>query len=199
MKNHFKEYLTSQAYFTDVELQKILTGLRLIFVKKGEDLYTEGTSWQYDGIVCSGLLYKHTTNSVGAKKVTAFSSENYWVGDRRSWITGTVMPHTATALEDTHVALLPTAEIDKLRVAIPTLNELFEQLVQKNLDVTQKMVMKSAILTDEEKYTEFITKRPGLHKRIPQEYIASYLDIQPKNMALIIDGLPWIASGTKTT
>lgn len=190
MLNHFKAYLTDKAYFTDAELNKIAASVKIVHLAKGENLYNEGIYWPYDGIVCRGLLYKHTEMK-GNEKVTGFSSENYWVGDRASWLAERPLPHTSTALEDTCVALLPQDEFDNLRINIPALNQLFENLVEKNLELNHKRVTESLLLSDEERYAKFMVLRPGLANRLPLKLIASYLDMSTENLNTILNGIPW--------
>ncbi len=197
MLNHFKAYLTDKAYFTDAELDRITASVKIVQLAKGESLYTEGTNWPYDGIVCRGLLYKHTELN-GNEKVMGFSSENYWVGDRASWLAGRVLPYTSTALEDTCVALIEQDEFDNLRVAIPALNELFENLVQKHLELNHKRVTESLLLSDEERYAKFMVLSPGLASRLSQNQIASYLDMSMESLSTILNGIPW-SQKIKTT
>ncbi len=191
MVGYFEQYLAEKANFTLSELQKITAHTQLLHIKKGQNLYNEGSRWPYDGIVCKGLIYKHTTDLNNNTSIIGFASENYWVGDRTSTLTGNPAGYTATALEDTTIACLETTHFEALRVAIPTLNELCERLVQQHLESTRRRIAISMVQSDEERYARFLEKRPELSHRVPLALTAAYLGIPEKRMELLCNGLPW--------
>ncbi|MFY7730830.1 MAG: Crp/Fnr family transcriptional regulator, partial [Flavobacterium sp.] len=177
MTEVFEAYLNSKADFCATDMAYIMEHVQFIYLKKGENLYNEGAMWPYDGIVCSGLLCKHTIDLDGEQKVMAFCSEHYWVGDRSSSLTGKPVAFTATALEDTTIACLNIDEFDRLRIEIPLLNEMCQQLIHNNMEAAQKRIANNMIQSDEERYCDFINARPGVAERISPELLSSYLGI----------------------
>ncbi|MFP5437417.1 MAG: Crp/Fnr family transcriptional regulator [Bacteroidia bacterium] len=195
----FKNYFLGKARFSEDELNSITAATHVLYLKKGEHLYNEGSIWPYDGIVCKGLLYKHTTHISGNTAVTGFASENYWVGDRSSSLTGKAIAYTCTALEDTTIACLEIEALEQLRIQIPALNELCDNLMQKYMASMQKRISDNMILSDEERYAQFLDTRTGLNLRVPNILIASYLNIRPENMDAICNGIPWPQQKMRTT
>lgn len=199
MVGYFEEYLAEKANFTRTELQKITALTQLLHIKKGQNLYNVGSQWPYDGIVCKGLIYKHTTDLNNNTSIIGFASENYWVGDRTSTLTGNPATYTATALEDTTIACLEITHLEALRVAIPALNKLCESLLQRHLESTRRRITISMVQSDEERYAQFMEKRPELNNRVPEALKAAYLNIKPQNMAVICNSIPWPEQKLNTT
>lgn len=190
MTEVFEAYLNSKAAFCATDMAHILKHVQFIHIKKGENLYNEGSLWPYDGIVCSGLLYKYTLDLDGEQKVTAFCNEHYWVGDRSSSLTGMPVSYTATALENTTIACLHIEDFDRLRIEVPLLNEVCEQLIQNNMVAASKRIANNMVQSDEERYSDFINARPGLAERISPELLSSYLGIGNLSLDRIINGMP---------
>ncbi|MFP9113939.1 Crp/Fnr family transcriptional regulator [Flavobacterium sp. RHBU_3] len=187
----FKDYLLSKVYLTAAELDAIERVCEQHTIPAGETVFTEGSYWFYNGFVCSGLVYKHTLDLDNQLKVIGFSSENYWVGDRKSLLTQSPMPFTVTALEDTTLIYIENNVFEQLCIEIPAFNDMTELLVQRHIEAMQKQIADHMVLSDEERYAALMNKRPTLCHRVPPALIASYLDICTESMNTLINGIPW--------
>ncbi|MFP9113930.1 Crp/Fnr family transcriptional regulator [Flavobacterium sp. RHBU_3] len=186
MKTLFKKYLLTKAPFTEGELQTLLSAGQIKHYAKGDTIFVQGNYWNFNGFVCSGLVC--TVQEEGVQRgVVSFAGENYWVGDRRSLLTDTPMPHTAVALEDTTVLLIPHADFEQLRVLVPAFNDVVYTLVQNAVQDARRHICAGTVMSDTERYTTFCAERPGLAQRIPAPILASYLKMSTENLLKAMD------------
>jgi len=89
------------------------------FVKKRNDLLTEGDVCKYLYFVDKGCLRSYTTDNDGIEHVVQLVVEQHWVGDLYSFITQTPGTINIEAIEDSEVIVLPYFELAKLYDEIP--------------------------------------------------------------------------------
>ena len=111
--------------------------------------------------------------------------EDWWVNDAYSALTQKPSTLYIEALEDTDVYFIDNQELEKLYAAIPKFERYFRILAQNRFIALQDRINGELSATAEERYLDLLDRYPTLPQRVPQQYIASYLGIQPPSLSRI--------------
>jgi CRP-like cAMP-binding protein len=175
MFENFSCYLQDKARFTTSEINQIKAVSHVIKLEQDEMLVQEGTMWTQNAFVCSGLLRTFTMDDYGNEQTLNFAPRNYWVGDRASLLTGKPIAFSVDAIQESHVILIEQSDFHYLSKTIDTFNTMMSGMIQKNIEVSQKLVNENLRLNEKEKYLKFLEKYEAIESRIPSEMIASYI------------------------
>src|SRR4051812_33782309 len=115
------QYLAAHFAITDSEIELVTQVCRLKKLRRRQYLLQEGDVWRYNAFVTKGLVRTFRVDAKGQEHIIQFSGENWWTGDRHSYLTETPARYTIEALEDTDVVLIPKGDFDMLLKAIPNL------------------------------------------------------------------------------
>jgi CRP-like cAMP-binding protein len=121
----------------------------------------------------------------GEEKTAQFFFENAWYTDYESFLSGDPSENFVDALEDTELLCLEKSNLEKLYSTFPKF-ERFGRIVAENAYLGIRYRTKTLTnLTAEERYLKLIEERPKVFDRVPQYYIASYLNITPQSLSRI--------------
>jgi CRP-like cAMP-binding protein len=183
--DRFLKYLSSKFTITNEELEMVKEVCRIKKVRKKQYLLQEGDIWRYNAFVLSGFLRTYSVDEKGQEHYIQFSIEDWWAGDRESYVYETPAKLNIDAFEDSEVLLIGKEDFETLLNKIPTFNSFMRILMERSLIALRNRVQSNISYTAEEKYTDFLKTYPGLSNRIPQHMIASYLGITPETLSRV--------------
>lgn len=181
----FRNYLQKHITISDDEFNLIRSIAIERKLRKRQYLLQEGDVWKYDAFVCKGLMRTYKVDEKGQEHVLQFCPENWWTGDRKSYVTGEPAQYNIEAYEDSEVLLFAKSDFKELRNKIPQLNNLLFDLLERSFIALQTRVQSNISHTAEEKYAEFLKVYPDFPNRIPLHMIASFLGISPETLSRI--------------
>jgi CRP-like cAMP-binding protein len=170
---------------TELDYNLIETALLKRYVKKKRTILNQGDISRYLIFVLNGSLRSFTVDSDGNEHVMQFAFEGHWVSDLSSFITQAPGEMVIEAIEDCEVVLLPHQELNSMLDKIPALEKFFRHLYQQAYVALQKRVNLRATTSAKERYEELISQHPNIAKRIPLQYIASYLGITAESLSRV--------------
>jgi len=179
MFENFSRYLLDKADLTATELNQIKAVSHVIKIQKDELLVQEGSVWPYNGFVCSGLVRSFTIDDYGNECTLNFAPADYWVGDRASLLTGSAMPFSAEAIEESHMILIEQTDFHDLCKKVDTFNAMMSGMIRKNIEITQRLINENISMNEKEKYLRFLDKYSAVAHRIPHDMVASYVGATP--------------------
>ncbi|MGN7824817.1 Crp/Fnr family transcriptional regulator [Chitinophaga sp. 22536] len=154
-------------------------------LKSGEHFQKEGDIAHEIAFVESGILRLYTVTPDGDEVTKYFAREKQFLADLESYYSLKPSPNPIQAVVDTMVYAIRKSTIEKLSLEIP------------NLYIFVKTVSEAALLTKikdndflnfgdaKTKYLEFLKRYPDLALQVPQQFIASYLQITPQSLSRI--------------
>lgn len=152
--------------------------------KKKEYVFREGNICNFIIYVNSGifrLFYIHD----GEEKIIDFFVENNWYTDFESFLTNNSTNFSFQALTDGDIFILHKEDIDRMYEKFPRTERIGRKLVEMALvGVTLKSKM-IANIPPEQRYLQLLERRPFLLEKLPQHYIASYLNLKPESLSRI--------------
>src|SRR6202023_2878477 len=108
----------------------------------------------------------------GIEHIVHLGIENWWVGDRESWVMLTPSIYYIDAWEDTELLLITRADTLKLVKQFPAFDEMERGMDERNNISTQRRITSSISLTAEKRYVDFTNSHPDFLQRFPQHIIA---------------------------
>ena len=154
-------------------------------LRKKQYLLQEGNASKYTAFVNKGLLRAYSVDANGTEHIVQFATEDGWMTDIYSFLTGEPSGCNIDAMEDTELLLITKAGQDEMVLQIPKMERYLRLLMQNHLIVLQRRVISSLNFSAEDKYLQLLSASPNIIQRVPQHYIASYLGITPETLSRI--------------
>lgn len=130
-----------------------------------------------------GCMRTFTADEKGGEHILHFSFEDWWIGDMESYHTQEPGTTYIQAIEDCELLCITKSDMEKLELQIPKLKEWHNSKQQKSFHATLKRLAEVKSQSPEERYKQLLGKHPQIFQRVPLQYIASYLDIEPPSLS----------------
>lgn len=154
-------------------------------LRKRQYLLQEGDVWKYDAFVCKGLMRTYRVDEKGQEHILQFCPENWWTGDRQSYVTGEPARYNIEAYEDSEVLLIPKQDWKRIRTELPHLNNFLFDLLERSFIALQNRVNSNIMHSAEEKYAQFLKTYPDMSNRVPLHMVASFLGISAETLSRV--------------
>lgn len=154
-------------------------------IRKKQYLLEEGKIGKYMAFIVKGAMRKYCIDEKGVEHIVDLYIENWWAGDRESFVMSKPSMYNIDAWEDCEVLLISRENTLKLCQQCPAFNELLLKLDERNNIATQKRITSSISFTAEKRYQCFVEDHPYFVQRFPQHIIASYLGITKDTLSRV--------------
>ena len=134
----------------------------------------EGNQCKYFAFIVKGAMRQYTVDDKGSDHVVRLGIENWWMGDRESWVMNTPSIYNIDAWENTEMLIISRPNALAL-MKIPAFCEILRQLDENNNIANQRRITAAISASAEKRYADFAACYPILLERFPQHVIASYL------------------------
>jgi CRP-like cAMP-binding protein len=184
---HLRNYITRYSItpVTDQQFEIISACFQPRSFRKRQYFLQEGEVCKYFGFILKGAMRQYSVDEKGAEHIVRLSVENWWVGDRESWVMLTPSIYNIDAWEDTELLLITKADTVRLVQEIPAMNEMVHKMDEMHSIAAQKRANASLSLPADKRYTNFANNYPELVQRFPQHIIASYLGIAKETLSRV--------------
>ena len=144
----------------------------------------EGNQCRYFAFIVKGAMRQYTVDDKGVEHIVRLGIENWWMGDRESWVMNTASAYNIDAWENTDMLILSRPNAVSL-MKLPTFCEMMRQLDENNNIANQRRITAAISASAEKRYADFAACYPALLERFPQHVIASYLGFTKDTMSRI--------------
>jgi len=173
------------AEISDPDIAKILSVMKVRYIKKKKNLLNEGDNANMMFYVNEGLFRYYIFDEVGVEHTIDLVAQNNWFGDAKAFLSQEQAAMNIEALEDSQVFALSYEDLNRFYDEIP----MFERLVRKIIEhyfikaLERGKKVSRAGYPAQERYLEFLRSHPKLGNRVPAIYLASYLGITPETLS----------------
>ncbi len=174
-----KEKLQAFYPILDADFEKLAV---LVFekrLKKKDCLVNENELQQDIFFVTEGVLRKYFRRNKN-EVITQFFLDGDFANAIVSFYNGTPSQYTIEAIEPSVCLGIHKANLEKVLHEVPALEKLYRVILAKLYVKKELMEYDKARLTKQERFMSFCNEQPDLLQRIPQKFIASYLEIAPE-------------------
>lgn len=183
LSRQFVDLFLKQMEFTEEEFAMILTHFKREYVPRKYFYLKAGQISRQRAYINKGSTRTFTIDETGGEHILFFAFEDWWVGDLESYYNQQPASLNIQAMEDCELLILPKTDLENLSIQIPKLKELFQKKEQKSSFAHLHRLQEVKCFSPEERYLNLIKKYPQIFQRIPLQYIAMYLDIEPQSLS----------------
>ena len=124
-----------------------------------------------------GILRVKIIDLEGREHTTHFAVENQFIADYNAFLTGKKSSYQLEALEDVDAIVMPRAAIEWGYIHLKEGQKLGRLIAEYYYSYLDTRIQHLYTLPVTERYLLMSTIFPGIHNRVPQHMIASYLGI----------------------
>ena len=179
----FLNYLRKFVNITDDEFAKCL--MPIIKVRrpgKREFLTKAGEVENYFNFIVKGLIrkyYKKNTQEIN----TQISMEGHIILSQESFHSRKPSEYSIETIEPSVVISIKHDDLEKVYQASKKMEHLARLVITHTMIIKDNWQMQMVKMTPRERFLNFVMKNPDLMQRVPQKYLASYLNIKPETFS----------------
>ena len=151
------------------------------FDKKSIITYT-GEVENYLNFIDSGLVrkyYKKANEEVN----TQISYEGHIIHSQESFHSRTPSEYSIETIEPTELTSVTYECLEKMYSSSEKMQRLGRLVITATMVLKDKWQSQLVKLSPRERFISFVTRHPELMQRVPQKYLASYLNIKPETFS----------------
>lgn len=183
MTERVLKFIKDRITINDAELEEVFAQCSFDHFKKGTLLLKRGQYCRFIGFLNQGLVMTSIQDSAGREKATGFIYDGCFFTYTEGLSLDTPSHKNFIALEDCEAIMLDKEKLPALFKKNQKLESLLTRLLSE--EVTSLLMQHQAIKTKslEERYLEIEKQYPNAFQRIPQKYLADYLDIEAPSLS----------------
>jgi CRP-like cAMP-binding protein len=149
---------------------------------KRKPLIREGEIENYLNFIVSGLARKYFYRNK-EEMVTQIAKENEVISVYNSFLSGTPSTYVIETIEPTTFVSISKQNVENLYISNPKMERLGRLIVTQQFLNKESWEYDRMRLNSHERFIHFIKENPDLLQRVPQKYLASYLNIKPETFS----------------
>lgn len=179
----FKEYLRKFIDLKDDEFEKILIPvIRIRKFGKKELMTKAGEVENYFNFILKGLARKYYKK--GHHEInTQISYEGHLLLSQESFHSRQPSEYFVETIEPTHVVSITHDDLERVYAQSHRMEHLARLLITYAMVIKDRWQMQLVKMTPRERFLHFVMKNPELMQRVPQKFLASYLNIKPETFS----------------
>lgn len=179
----FMIYLQKLSDITEEEFNKHLLPVCHVrrFAKK-EVITRAGEMENHFNYIVKGLArkyYKKSTQEINVQ----ISMEGHMMLCQESFHSRQPSEYTIEAIEPVTLVSISYDDAEKMFASSQRMEHLGRVIVTYSMVIKDKWQMQLIKMTPRERFISFVTKNPELMQRVPQKFLASYLNIKPETFS----------------
>jgi len=143
---------------------------------------TAGEVENYINFIDSGLVrkyYKKANDEVN----TQISNEGHIIHSQESFHSRTPSEFSIETIEPTELSSITYECLEKMYSSSEKMQRLGRLVITATMVLKDKWLSQLVKLSPRERFISFVTRHPELMQRVPQKYLASYLNIKPETFS----------------
>lgn len=162
--------------------QYIKPSVEVRHFKRKQLITKEGEVEDYLNFVTKGLVrkfYKKEKEEIN----TQISTEGHIIHAQESFHSRTPSEYFVEAIENSTLVSITYDDLEKIYSRSHKMERLGRLVITFTMVIKDRWQMNMIKLTPRERFLDFVQKNPELLQRVPQKYLASYLNIQPETFS----------------
>lgn len=179
----FIKYLNKFILLTDEEFeQQIIPYVKIRRFGKKENVIKAGEVENYFNFILKGLVRKYYKKGIEEIN-TQISFEGHIIHSQESFHSRTISEYFIETIEPSTFVSLSYDDLEKIYASSTKLEHLGRLVITSTMVLKDRWQMQLVKLTPRERFIHFVNKNPELVQRVPQKYLASYLNIKPETFS----------------
>lgn len=179
----FLSFLRRFVSITDEEFEKsIQPVLKVRRFRKKELLVKEGETENYFNFISKGIIRKYYKTSKVESNIQ-ISTEGQIMLNQQSFLSRRPSEYFVEAIEPSVVLSIRYDKLEELYSQSKKMERLGRLVITHMMIISDSWQMQMIKMTARERFLAFVNKNPELMRRVPQKYLASYLNIKPETFS----------------
>lgn len=179
-----ENYLKKFPHYSPQALEEILPFLQIKEIKAKNYFLEQGKFAKHIAFIEKGLLRLYYLRD-GKEITTQFLDEENIACSYRSMITNQISEISIQAIETTKLIVLPFHSLQKLYEKNLFWQQVGRLAAESEFIVTEKHNRFLNDLNATERYLEILTNNSKLLQRVPLNYLATYIQVEPETLSRI--------------
>ncbi len=179
----FVELFSRTFGFTDQEFTLLVSGFRIEEVRKRQFFLTAGQISNAKAYLNKGCARLYVVDEKGHERIVSFAFEDWWLADFESYYSGKPGSTYIQMLEDSELLVISKEKWQHLELEIPKLKQWYTFKVTRHASALTKGIENLRALTPEDRYLNILKEQPLILQRVPLQYVAAYLNIEPQSLS----------------
>jgi len=179
----FRDYLSKFVELTDAEFeQQLLPVIKVRRLGKRELLTRAGEVENHFNFIIKGLIrkyYKKNHHEIN----TQISTEGHIIHCQESYHSRQPSEYFVETIEPSVVVSISHDDLESVFAASKKMEHLGRLVITHTMVLKDRWQMQLFKMTPRERFLHFVTRNPELMQRVPQKYLASYLNIKPETFS----------------
>lgn len=181
--SRFTELFKGTFGFDNSEYEFLLSHFIRKEMKKGDYYQRHGDISHAKAYINKGCTRTFVTREDGKETILFFSFEDWWLCDFASFNSGNPGTHNTEALEDCELFEITKTHWNEVRKQIPKMELWYTIKASKSAGAILNRFTEEKVLSAEERYLALLKNKPYIFQRVPLQYIAAYLNIEPQSLS----------------
>ena len=179
----FLNYLNKFVSISDDEFeQNLLPILKVRRFGKREMLIKAGEVENYFNFIIKGLVRKYYKK--GHQEInTQISTEGHIIMSQQSFLGRQPSEYFIETIEPSIIVSIKYENLEELYNKSKKMERLGRLVVTYMMAISDSWQMQLIKMTPRERFLNFVMKNPQLMQRVPQKYLASYLNLKPETFS----------------
>lgn len=177
-----RKYISGYATLSDKEFNELTERVEMRSFGKKEKLTGIGDSENYLNFVVKGLARKYFLKG-REEIVTQIAKESDLINSSVSFLNGTPSTYIIETIEPTSFLSITRDNLEYLYAHNHKMEHLGRLIVTALFMQKEEWDHERMRLNTRERFVQFVRNNPDLLQRVPQKYLASYLNIKPETFS----------------
>lgn len=179
----FLDYIRKFVNVTDDEFAKsLLPVIRVRRFGKREYLIREGEIENHFNFIIKGLIRKYYKK--GAVEInTQISTEGHIILSQESFHSRRPSEYFVETIEPSMVISIRHDDLEEVYSKSKKMEHLGRLIITHTMVIKDNWQMQMIKMTPRERFLNFVMKNPELLQRVPQKFLATYLNIKPETFS----------------
>jgi CRP-like cAMP-binding protein len=180
---YFQTYLQKFIPLSDEEFNTILAPVIKVRRFGKKDVLTKAGEIENNfNFIVKGLARKYYKKGVHEIN-TQISHEGHLIVSQESFHSRQPSEYFIETIEPTTVVTITYDDLEKVYASSNQMEHLARLLITYAMVIKDRWQMQLVKMTPRERFLNFVTKNPELMQRVPQKFLASYLNIKPETFS----------------
>ncbi|SRR5579871_231134 len=182
MLSTLKKYVSRYTELAEEDFNAIANLVEIRTFEKKQKLIRPGEKEIYLNLIIKGLVRKYFMKG-REEKVTYIAKENHLINSISSFLSDSPSIYFVEAVEPSTVISISKENLEKLYQTRPQIEKLARLILTALYTQKEKSEYDQMRLTVRERFIQFMNNNADLLQRVPQKYLASYLNIKPETFS----------------
>ncbi|WP_256009792.1 Crp/Fnr family transcriptional regulator [Desertivirga xinjiangensis] len=154
-------------------------------LRKRQFLLQAGNQCKHFAFIVKGAMRKYTVDDRGVEHIIQVGIENWWMGDRESFVESTPSLYHIDAWEHCELLCITLEGTLQLQERVPAFRDMKMKLDERNMMANTRRLASVISSQADKRYTDFVECYPELIARFPQHIIASFIGINKDTLSRV--------------